>query len=246
MTSIEILSSPPTLPSLEDLKSPKNTDPLSITTQPSTPKSALYAQNGNLFDLIITRKIKLDGTLTRTYFLQILTSLEVLHSQGKFHGDLKLENIWLDEKFAARIADFDTNYLLEESKVIGKETEDYRALEVKEGCCNNPQAADVYSLGIILFMLKTGGNLPAYEKDTPDRKEFMNIFWRNQCRILGHNTKFFGYDFRRLFMRMTDPNPSKRPSLREIKESVYCSKNIHSKEELVVAMKKRLESNVVV
>jgi len=166
------------------------------------------------------------------------------------HGDLKLENLWLDEKFAVKVGDFDMGFLLEEQKTASKENFDYRAPEVKEGCCNNQQAADVFSLGMILFMLKTGGNLPVYEKETDDMKEFvqtgMHIFWRNQCKKLDQNAKFFGYDFRRLFMRMTDPDPTKRPSLEEIKGSIFCSKNIYDEEELAILMKKKLENPTVV
>ena len=44
-------------------------------------------------------------------------------------------------------------------KITTKGTQNYRAPEITKGSCVDPYAADIYSAGVILFLLKTGGRI---------------------------------------------------------------------------------------
>jgi len=161
-----------------------------------------YAQNGDLFELVITKNIHLGDIITRTYFRQLIAGLEVIHSQGAAHLDLKLENLLLDENFQLKIADFDGSFMPGDQKVQSKGSMFYRAPEVIEDCCYDPQAADIYSLGIILFLLKTDGRLPFDENGfygNLDVRALLRtnktLFWRKQCESLGEKASFFYFRF---------------------------------------------------
>ncbi len=209
-----------------------------------------YAANGDLFELVITKNIHLGDIITRTYSRQLIAGLGVIHPQGAAHLDLKPENLLLDENFQLKIADFDGGPMPGDQKVQSKGSMYYRAPEVMGGCCYNPQAAGIYSLGIILFLLKTDGGLP------PDGDGFCGnvnmrvllgtnktLFWGGQCEFLGGGASFFTFDPRKLFERLTDVDPSNRPSLTEVKESVYYPKYTHSNEELPDHIIDRLNSS---
>ncbi|RYX99953.1 hypothetical protein EON78_02240 [bacterium] len=114
-----------------------------------------YAPNGDLFEAVETKRIPFNERLVRSYFQQIVTGVEAIHSNGAAHLDLKLENILLDNEFNAKIADFDMCYFPEDRRIMSRGTQNYRAPEIIKGNCQNAQAADVYSLGVILFLLKT-------------------------------------------------------------------------------------------
>lgn len=104
-----------------------------------------------------------DETLARTFFHQIVNGLEYLHSNGFAHLDLKPENLLLGQDFELKITDFDMSYQTGDICTVGKGTPYYRAPEVAKRKCKKPKAADIYSIGIILFILKFG-QLPYDER----------------------------------------------------------------------------------
>lgn len=107
----------------------------------------------------------------RRWYVDICEGLKAIHDAGIVHRDLKLENILLDAKGAAVIADFGISRLLGGNAVdvtavntIAVRTPDgkivmgsgnYLAPEVRAG---EPatKAADYYSLGVLVFRLLTG------------------------------------------------------------------------------------------
>jgi len=206
-----------------------------------------YAKNGDLFDALMTSKIPFDDRLIRTYFHQIISGLEMIHSREAAHLDLKLENFLLDENYNLRITDFDLSYMPEDKKVTGRGTVNYRPPEMIEGSCKDPQAADIYSLGISLFLLKTGGKLPFKERclyNGVDMKALLETntkeFWKKQCEFLGKEASFFTEEFKRLFIWMTQQYSYKRPTLSQIKTSSWFEEEIYSKDELYRFMNARL------
>ena len=96
------------------------------------------------------------------YFRQLISAVEYLHSRGVAHRDLKPENLLLDENDNLKVSDFGlaTVYRLQ-----GKErsldtrcgTLPYVAPEVLERPYQ-AEPADIWSCGIILVALLTGGN----------------------------------------------------------------------------------------
>mmetsp|Transcript_68205 Transcript_68205/g.94824 ORF Transcript_68205/g.94824 Transcript_68205/m.94824 type:complete len:93 (+) Transcript_68205:248-526(+) len=84
---------------------------------------------------------------------------------------------------------------------------------------------DVYSAGIILFILMSGGNLPFLEKRNPSTqsKELQKLreyldsgntkyFWDYHIKLATFGVKYSA-SFRNLFEDMTSKDPAKRPTL---------------------------------
>jgi len=205
-----------------------------------------YAKNGDLFEALITLRIPFNETLLRTYFRQIIFGLEAIHSRDAAHLDLKLENILLDENFAIKIIDFDLSFMPEDKIINSRGTENYRAPEIVKNICQDGKLADIYSLAIILFLLKTGGKLPFLENRTYhgiDMKYLLQtnpkLFWEKHCQLLGKPSSFFTEEFKELFERMAKQNPLERPTINEIKSSAWFQQEIYSEGEVFDFMSKK-------
>lgn len=205
-----------------------------------------YAKNGDLFEALMTLQVSFNETLIRTYFHQMLEGLEALHAIDAAHLDLKLENILLDKKFVAKITDFDLSYMPEDKEINSKGTENYRAPEIITGDCKDGKAADIYSLAIILFLLKTKGRMPFIENglyNGIDMKSLLKndpeLFWKKHCEFMGKKDSFFSKEFKQLFEDMTQQVPDMRATLKEIKNSEWCNQEIYSQEKVFELMSTR-------
>jgi len=113
------------------------------------------ARGGELFDFIsVTGEFSEDEC--RFYFHQLVEGMEHIHNAGFSHRDLKTENILLDKHYNLVIADF--GYASEkENNTTGVGTEDYMAPEILQGHTYQGKVADVFGMGLILFMMRARG-----------------------------------------------------------------------------------------
>ena len=119
-----------------------------------------YAQGGQLFDFIKFSGGPFSEKICKFYFKQLINGLKYLYEQGYSHRDLKPENLLFDEHFNLKIADFGfatlsvgklgTGFL--KTYMVG--TERYLAPEIHEKLPYSGPAVDVFSAGIILFLIK--------------------------------------------------------------------------------------------
>ena len=119
---------------------------------------------GELLDYSRRRNLGLRDRLS--LFLEICDGVQCLHSKGVIHYDLKPSNILVDQEDHPKIVDFglsdqqlrEQQSLFEEiNQLSARGTAEYAS---PEAFCSNSSAdtrADVYSLGIILFQMLTGG-----------------------------------------------------------------------------------------
>jgi len=81
-----------------------------------------------------------------------------MHSNGIAHMDLKPENIYFDESFTLKLADFDLSLPLKQIIEGGVKygTSGYQAPEILEDKAYSGEKTDVFALGVLLFNLATG------------------------------------------------------------------------------------------
>lgn len=120
-----------------------------------------YAKHGALSNFIrYTGGI--EESISRLFALQICNALKYIHDLDYAHLDIKLENILVDEYFNMKVADLGSSFSTSETDgFINRKrgTLLYMAPEVanfKQGQKYDAKAADIYSLGITLFVMITG------------------------------------------------------------------------------------------
>jgi len=126
-----------------------------------------HAQKGDLLDYLISQGKPFSETEARRLFSQLVSALSYAHSKGVCHRDLKLENLFLDDKLDMKIGDwghscfFSPKTRLHETKGTLK----YSAPEIVLGNAYYGPAVDVWSAGVVLFAM-ISGHLP-FESDNP-------------------------------------------------------------------------------
>jgi serine/threonine protein kinase len=206
-----------------------------------------YAPHGDFVDLMVTNRIGFSEKLTRTYFHQLINALEFLHSQDVAHLDLKPHNMLLGGQYQLKLADFDLSYKKEDEVIVSRGSKFYRAPELIVGCCQDPESADIFAAGIILFFLKCRGMLPHYESEPFRGMDLYGImrnddqkFWETHCKIQKKTPEFFSQEFKELFKSMTATKPNERASIEQIKKSAWFQGPIYSSEELEQIMHKKI------
>eukprot|EP00826_Nyctotherus_ovalis_P061634 TRINITY_DN878_c0_g2_i1.p1 TRINITY_DN878_c0_g2~~TRINITY_DN878_c0_g2_i1.p1 ORF type:complete len:146 (-),score=26.09 TRINITY_DN878_c0_g2_i1:432-869(-) len=117
-------------------------------------------QGGDLYDYLEKREFKVSEERARTIAHSLATALFYLHSYGIVHRDIKLDNVLMTDctdSADSKLMDFGL------SKMIGpnehcKEpfgTVGYAAPEVIGGKSYD-KAVDIWSLGVVVYILLTG------------------------------------------------------------------------------------------
>mmetsp|Transcript_13559 Transcript_13559/g.11625 ORF Transcript_13559/g.11625 Transcript_13559/m.11625 type:complete len:119 (+) Transcript_13559:575-931(+) len=117
----------------------------------------------------------------------------------------------IGEGFKLKIIDFDLACTQTDKVITSRGTKNHRAPELLTGKVRSLRACDVFSLGIILFLLKSGGVLPFRECEDKKNEDEILIklhkyldedpkkFWDIHCDLLEVDFKFFKDGFKSLF-----------------------------------------------
>jgi serine/threonine protein kinase len=191
-----------------------------------------YLKNGELQNYIFTLKKKFSEEISRKIFYDIIKAVETCHESGVSHGDIKLQNIMLNNNFNIKLIDFGfakniKNGLI--SEITGSRF--YNAPEMFSCATKGYDGtlADIFSLGVVLFVLVMG----FYPFDKPNitdsrfkyiiKKDFAG-FWKKceQKKLFSSNNDInhgsISEEFKDLFERMICPKPKDRISIEEIKK----------------------------
>jgi len=198
-----------------------------------------YSPYGDFHDLLVKHKFTFYDKILRTYFHQLVEAISYLHTNGIAHMDIKPQNLLLTEEFQLKLIDFDLAYCQGDYFVLSHGTKYFRAPEVVKDKCLDPMAADIFSMGVLLFALKVEGRCPFLEDANEKRISPFELlqkdrekYWAFVCEQLNKPPEFFDEDFKTLFEKMTKFDPKERPKIEEIKQSNWYKKEIYSQEEL--------------
>lgn len=164
-----------------------------------------YADNGDVLRYI-QRNGAIKDVIARSWTRQIAEAVRYLHEQNITHRDLKLENLLLDNSNTIKICDFgfvkeDCNRDLSRTYCGSKS---YAAPEILKGEPYDPRKADIWAIGVILYIFVTG-KMPFDEskgnQGVLEEHKRLNFPWQkfkknvsDECRSL--ILWLFSYDYK--------------------------------------------------
>jgi len=205
------------------------------------------AEGGDLFECIkVLESFRED--IARTYFHELIETIEFLHEKGIIHRDIKPDNLLLGADFSLKLADFSfaTFALTENDTPLQRElfgTVNYMAPELLAGNNYIGQCVDLFSCGVILFLMVVGQ--PPFDKAAESdvryrliMKQQFATFWKQVER----SGRSFSNDFKSLINAMLAYEPAERLTIAEIKTQPWYLGKTCSEEELKEEYeKKKLE-----
>lgn len=176
-----------------------------------------YVDGGELFDKI-AKDGKLQEDAARRYFHQLINAVDYCHSRGVYHRDLKPENLLLDSYGSLKVSDFGLSAFSKQIRDDGLlhtacGTPNYVAPEVLMDKGYDGTAADVWSCGVILFVLMAGF-LPF------DQPNLLALYKKIQRADFSFPS-WFSSGAKYLIRRILDPNPLTRMTIPEILENPW-------------------------
>ena len=168
-------------------------------------------QNQTLNEIHIRRKT-LTELEVQCYVIQLIKALQYLHSHRIIHRDLKLGNLFLNDKMELKVGDFGLATKLDydgERKKTVCGTPNYIAPEVISRT-GHSYAVDIWAVGIIIFTLLVGK--PPFEtrdvKTTYGKIKAADYSFPEHCKI--------SKVAKNLIKKILVVDPKSRPSLKDI------------------------------
>lgn len=168
-----------------------------------------YAAGGELFKYIVNHGL-IKEREARHFFRQILSAIDYCHRNSIIHRDLKPENLLLDKNNNIKIIDFGFANTFHRERTLDTYCGSpfYAAPEMIRGIRYIGPEADIWSLGVILFVLLSG-RLP-FSAGTVG--ELYDCISKGSYETPNH----FSKDAAQLIARMLCVNPKERATLEEV------------------------------
>ncbi|KAL6100974.1 sik1 [Pungitius sinensis] len=181
----------------------ETTDMLYIVTE--------YAKNGEMFDHLTTNG-RMSEDEARKKFWQILTAVDYCHRHHIVHRDLKTENLLLDANMNIKLADFGFGNFYNAGEPLSTwcGSPPYAAPEVFEGKEYEGPQLDIWSLGVVLYVLVCG----SFPFDGPGLPALRQRVTEGRFRI----PFFMSQDCENLIRKMLVVDPARRISMAQIKQ----------------------------
>ncbi|KAF7666659.1 hypothetical protein LDENG_00097620 [Lucifuga dentata] len=178
-----------------------------------------YAKNGEIFDYL-AKHGRLSELEARRKFWQILSAVEYCHNRNIVHRDLKAENLLLDGHMNIKIADFGFGNFFQPGEPLATwcGSPPYAAPEVFEGQQYEGPQLDIWSMGVVLYVLVCG----ALPFDGPTLPVLRQRVLEGRFRI----PYFMTEDCEHLIRRMLVLDPFKRLSIAQIKEHKWMALDV--------------------
>ncbi|EDV25667.1 uncharacterized protein TRIADDRAFT_24066 [Trichoplax adhaerens] len=169
-----------------------------------------YASGGEIFEYLVSRG-RLPEREAARIFKQTLSAIEYCHTNHIVHRDIKAENLLLDANMNIKLADFGFSNFYRPKNFLKTccGSPPYAAPELFEGKEYDGYKTDIWSLGVLLYVLVSGA-LPF---------DGSNLA-RLRMRVLSAHYRipfFMSQDCESLIRNMLVKDPVKRYTIEQIK-----------------------------
>ncbi|KAF2861277.1 Pkinase-domain-containing protein [Piedraia hortae CBS 480.64] len=190
-----------------------------VITSPSDIVMVLEYAGRELFDYIVQNG-RMAEDKARKFFQQIVCAVEYCHRHKIVHRDLKPENLLLDDKLNVKIADFGLSNIMTDGNFLKTScgSPNYAAPEVISGKLYAGPEVDVWSCGVILYVLLVG-RLPFDDEYIPAL--FKKIAQGNYAV-----PSYLSSGAVRLIRKMLQVNPMNRISVPDIRQDPWFMKDL--------------------
>ncbi|XP_076806642.1 testis-specific serine/threonine-protein kinase 1-like isoform X2 [Clavelina lepadiformis] len=176
------------------------------------------AENGDMLRFVQKRGALPEPELKR-YFWQLCQAIKYCHSQNICHRDLKCENLLLDKDHKLLLTDFgfskpmlfDTRGHVSLSQTFCGSAA-YAAPEIIQGRPYDPRMHDMWSLGVILYIMSCG-HMPF---DDSNVKKMLKVQLRNQLRFPSRVSDHLSDHLKNLIRSLIQPDLTKRATMEKV------------------------------
>jgi serine/threonine protein kinase len=183
-----------------------------------------YVAGGLLFDLCQTMGA-MGEDAGRFFMNQLVNSLDYMHNLRCVHRDLKLENILVDDQLNLKIADFGfACYKSIDQLKSYRGTMTYMAPEIKEGKTYDGTQVDLFSVGVIIFII-VQGIFPF--KEARKEEYFYNLLLTGQIETYFEKVNGTGLsaDFKDMILKLFSYNGGDRYTVDQLKAHPWLTKS---------------------
>ncbi|XP_052873685.1 transcriptional activator MN1 [Anopheles cruzii] len=168
-----------------------------------------HAAQGEIFDHLVANGRMKEEEAARI-FSQIVSAVDYCHRHGIVHRDLKAENVLLDTDMNVKLADFGFSNTFVEGQPLRTwcGSPPYAAPEVFQGVEYDGPRSDIWSLGVVLYVLVCG----ALPFDGTTLHDLRSVVVAGKFRI----PFFMSQECEQLIRHMLVVEPERRYTLKQI------------------------------
>ncbi|XP_046748797.1 testis-specific serine/threonine-protein kinase 1-like [Diprion similis] len=178
------------------------------------------AENGDLLDFILKNGAVAESQ-ARVWLRQLALGLQYLHEMEIAHRDMKCENVLITSNYNVKLADFGfARYVIDSrGKRVLSDTYcgslSYAAPEILRGSPYNPKIADIWSLGVILYILLN----KAMPFDDTNIKRLYEQQTNRRWKFRGKVIDILSDNVKRVVTNLLEPDLNKRWKMDQVLHS---------------------------